>query len=193
MKKPAFLFLLSTFLLTSCGFEPMYGSHAPAVDENPAKAQAETSLGSVGFGVIETQENEDARYGQILRNELIDRFYHNGTPSSPRYTLHFTKLNVNVRELDLTKSSEVTRSQIVANTTIQLTDNDTGQLLLARTVSSISSYNILSSKFATRVTEDNARTSALKDLARQIELQLTLYFNRDPALAKDVLDPAKKN
>ena len=41
---------------------------------------------------------------------------------------------------------------------------------------------ILGSEFATRVTEDNARQNALDDIARQVEMQLNLFFKREPNL-----------
>jgi LPS-assembly lipoprotein len=42
----------------------------------------------------------------------------------------------------------------------------------------ITSYNVLGNEFATRVTEDNARTNALDELARQAEMHTGLYFRR---------------
>jgi len=164
------LLLPVLLLLTSCGFQPMYGSHSASAD---LKSEAGASLANVDIQVLPDRE------GQMLRNELIDGMYPHGQPATPRYQLKFNELVMNVRELDLTKSSEATRAQIIASTGIHLIDMDSGNEVLSRSIKSISSYNVLPSEFATNVTEENARESAIKDLARQVQLQLTLYFNRD--------------
>ena len=63
-------------------------------------------------------------------------------------------------------------------TTSFVLNDDKGEALLKRSLSAVTSYNILDSQFTTRVAEDAARRQALDDLARQIETHLLLYFNR---------------
>lgn len=168
----ALLLLVTASTLPGCGFQPMYGSHSLSANGAESGVKANTGLSQVDIAIMPDRE------GQILRNELIDLIQSRGPQQTTRYNLTFSDLIITIRELDLTKNSEATRSQIIAATTVTLTDIETGKPLMSRAVKSISSYNVLPSKFATRVTEDNARTSSLKDLARQIETQLTLYFNR---------------
>lgn len=165
--KNSFLIALSTSLLASCGFTPMYGDYS-ASDQVSAKQS---------FAQIEIDNIPD-REGQFLRNELIDRLNMRGHAEAPRYQLSFSKLGIDTRDLDLTKDSEATRGQLTASTTMRLIDKQNGEVVLTRPLRSISSYNILQSNFATRVTENNAEETAIKDLARQAEQQLALYFNR---------------
>lgn len=172
MKISAYLLLLPVLCVTACGFQPMYGSHSAAMQENASGHAINGAMSDIEIAIIPDRE------GQILRNELIDQLQPRGPSANPRYKLTFSKLNATIRELDLTKSSEATRAQIIASVAIYLTDTKTGEQVLSRPLKSISSYNILPSEFATNVTEDNARKSALKDIARQIQLQLSLYFNR---------------
>jgi len=61
-----------------------------------------------------------------------------------------------------------------------LTNKATNEQLLKRDLTVVTSYNILNSQFTTHVSETNARENALEDLARQIETQLALYFDRTP-------------
>lgn len=156
--------------LSSCGFSPMYGTHARAPAASGATAEA--ALADVSIS------NIPDRNGVLLRNALIDRFYQHGYPSAPRYTLTIEKVSEVKRELDLTKSSEATRSQLVISTKFKFFDNNSPTPLLERSLTSTNSYNILESEFSTRVTEDSARVSGMNDLARQIELNLVLYLNR---------------
>ncbi len=162
------LFTAYCLPLAACGFQPMYGSHSASVE----KTEAGQSMADIDIAYIEDRE------GQILRNELIDMIQPRGASQNPRYNLTFSKLTITDRELDLTKSSEATRAQVITTIVMNLTDNESGELVLARSLRSISSYNILPSEFATNVTEEDATENALKDLARQIQLQLSLHFNR---------------
>ena len=162
-----FILIVCLLTLAACGFEPMYGRN---INE---RTGVENELARVGISNIENRE------GQYLRNALIDRFYRAGRPARPLYRLSIKPLRETLIDLDITKSSDATRGQLRLETSMQLIDVRTEETVLARDLRTITSYNILGSEFATRVTEENARTNALDDLARQIELQLNLYFKRD--------------
>ncbi|MCB1532241.1 MAG: hypothetical protein KDJ35_05160 [Alphaproteobacteria bacterium] len=162
-----FLVALSFVLfLTACGFQPMYGKNkytAIGVEEKLALVQI---------------ENIPDREGQYLRNELIDRFYRSGRPDNSRFSLQVRPVKENLIELDITTESDSTRGQLKMSSGFMLRDLKTNEVVLTRTIQAITSYNILSSEFSTRVSEDNARLNALQDLSRQIEQQLNLYFKR---------------
>jgi LPS-assembly lipoprotein len=168
------LFILTLFV-AACGFEPVYG-----INRN-MPVGVETHLSQVDIGRISGHDPEYDREGQYLRNALIDRFYRSGRPVDPRYKLEITELNEDLVELDITKSADATRGQLRISTVMILKDARTDERLLGRRIAAITSYNILASEFATRVTEDNARTNALDDLARQIEQHLSLYFRKEYA------------
>jgi LPS-assembly lipoprotein len=162
-----FILALALLMVTACGFEPMYGRN---INEHTG---VENELARVDIGNIPDRE------GQYLRNALIDRFYRNGRPVNPAYTLDIDRITETLVDLDITKSSDATRGQLKVQTRMKLVNRATGKIALERELRSITSYNILGSEFATRVTEDNARTNALDDLARQAEMQLNLYFKRN--------------
>ncbi len=174
-KFPIFLGV-SVLLLSGCGFQPVYGTHraAPSVaGAIPSQIPSQTTaraLSQIDIAIIPD------RAGQMLRNDLIDRLYRGGYPANPVATLHIRKLEERKTELDLTKSSEATRAQLRISTKMKLIDS-AGQILLDRDLSTITSYNVLGSEFATRVSEEDARQNAIHDLARQVELNLSLYYN----------------
>ena len=163
-------FLMVGIMLTACGFRPMYGDAA----RSEMSAQKNGNY-DVDIAVIPDRE------GQYLRNLLIDRMYQNGYPSAPRYKLQVNAIEETEQSLAIAKTAESTRSQLRLHTNYTLVDRQTGATLLSRSALATSSYNILNSEFATRVTEDNARLNAINDIARQIEIQLGLYFNRAAA------------
>lgn len=159
------LFLLLVLALPACGFSPMYGSLG-------AGMSAKEGLDKIDIAMIPDEE------GVILRNILIDNFYQNGYPSAPAYRLDVDRLAMTEADLDITINSEVTRKQIRITARFSLIDKTTNKSVLVRTVYAITSYNVLGSQFTTRVSEKDARESALNDLARQIENQVALYFKR---------------
>lgn len=154
--------------LPACGFTPMYGTQATSSQHG---VQAD-------FAQIEINNIPD-REGQFLRNALIDRFYRDGRPSNPRYTLSVSAIDEGITDLDITKSSDATRAQLKLKTSMALVDNHTNEIVLERSLHTISSFNVLTSEFATRVSKKNTRENALNDLARQIELQTALFLNRE--------------
>lgn len=161
------LILFCSFLLSACGFTPLYGTRSP-------EGNSPSSLRS-SFAQVEVSLIPD-RSGQMLRNLLIDRLYSGGYPVNPSYTLKIEKLAEAKGELDITKSAEATRAQLTIRTQMVLLDAK-GVEVLRRPLSSITSYNVLQSEFATRVTEENARGNAIAEIARQVELALSLYFH----------------
>ncbi|MBI1300562.1 MAG: hypothetical protein GC137_02790 [Alphaproteobacteria bacterium] len=168
MKK---LVLIATvgLALTGCGFEPMYGSGATlsSGDKNIQSILAQVEI-----------DNIPDRSGQILRNNLIDRFYRDGRPVNPDYVLKVATIKESTIDLDITEESDATRSQLRLSTTMSLVNKETGDIVLSRDINAVSSYNVLVSEFATRVSENSTRETVLNDLARQIELQIGLYLRR---------------
>ncbi|MBI4031649.1 MAG: hypothetical protein HY370_08215 [Proteobacteria bacterium] len=158
------LFFCAALMLAGCGFSPLYGSRGDA-------AAVPRHFDSVSVGNIPNRE------GQYLRNALIDRLYSSGRPVAPRYELHVSPVRETLTDLDITKSSSATRAQLRLNAEMKLRNSATGEAVLERGLTAITSYNILQSRFTTRVSEDDARRAALDDLARQAEQQLALYFN----------------
>lgn len=153
-----------TFLVCACGFQPMYGKNKYTA------IGVEEKLALVDIANIPNRE------GQFLRNELIDRFYRNGRPERTIYTLSVKQIIENRSNLDVTTESDSTRAQLRLSSGFTLTSKQNNEAILQRTLHAISSYNVLNSEFATRVSEENARQNALSDLARQIEQQINLHL-----------------
>lgn len=164
-----FFACFAVLLLTSCGFTPLYGSSAAA-----ARHDVQDRLKAVAINNIPNRD------GQYLRNQLIDRFYGSGAAQNATYDLVVSGLREHKLNLDTTKNANATRAEMTIEAHFTLSDRTSGAVLIAGDLKAITSYNILTSQFTTRVTEDNARLNALKDLARQIELQIALYFDRTP-------------
>ena len=161
------LAIFSLLTPSGCGFEPLYGSKPT----NSEKEEIIDNMSKISIAIIPDRD------GQKLRNLLIDRLYQNGYPQSPNFILNVASIAESMAELDITKSADATRGQLRLQTTMQLSDGSQ-KILLTRNIQTIATYNILGSEFATRVSADNARNNGIQDLARQIELNLSLYFKQ---------------
>ena len=160
------LVLLLAFVVTACGFTPMYSAN------NDTGSNVSATLDQVAIGIIPDRE------GQYLRNALIDQFYTNGAPSTPQYQLSVTPVRETISDFDITVDSEATRRQLKLTTSMSLVDLNSNQKILSRTLTATTSNNVLQSEFSTLVAERSAREAALNDLARQIEQQIVLYLSR---------------
>lgn len=168
--KKQLLTLMILPLIASCGFEPMHGTAFKG--DNAQSAHIKSELEQIEIANIPDRE------GQFLRNALIDSFYRDGRPINPSYVLEVKPIVENTYDLDITIRSDATRQQLTLNTEMAFKNKVSGEVLLVRDLKSSGSFNVLASEFATRVSEQNTRENALKDLARQIELQIALYLKR---------------
>jgi len=159
--------ITAVLFLTACGFHPVYGVN------KYTPIGAETKFQQINIGNIPDRE------GQYLRNALIDRLYRDNRPEAPAYNLTVTPLRETQRNLDITIDSDTTRAQLRIETKMQLIDKNTKEILINRNLNSTASYNVLSSEFTNRVSEQSTRENIIDDLARQIEMQISLYFKKN--------------
>jgi LPS-assembly lipoprotein len=151
--------------LYGCGFSPLYGKKPNETGIKHLFARTE----------ISTIPN---REGVYLRNHLIDKFYIYGRPANPLYRLYVEPIKQTLTDLDITKTSDATRGQLRLDTKMSLKNTFNDEIVLRRDLTAITSYNILTSEFTNRVSERGAQEDALDDLARQIELHTSLYYDR---------------
>lgn len=156
--------LLSVFILTSCGFTPLYSNTNTLADST-------SILDQIWIDSIPDYE------GLYLRNNLIDRFYNNGTPEAPPYILQI-KLAIGGRELAIQKNDTTTRAQIVFRADYNLLNRQTREVIDSGNARAVGSYNILSSQYTTLVTEKAARDQALQELADKITLRMAVVLKQ---------------
>ena len=148
------------FLVSACGFSPVYKQ------SNTVAPQFQ----SIDIALIPDRE------GQYLRNELIDVLNANGEAVNARYKLLVDPIQERQVDLDITRASAATRTQLRLNSAMRLQDMQTGEIVLTRPLQVVTSTNILASEFANRVSESDARFNALDEMADQIQRHLALYF-----------------
>lgn len=155
--------LLACFLcpLFGCGFSPIY-SGAPG-------AKVKQDLSMVAIRLIPD------RAGQQLRNYLMNIINPNGQPATPKFFLSIS-LSETKQTLAIQKTNIATRANLVFTAKFGLSRRgQAGSLLLGQT-SSMASYNILTSEFATLAAERDARDRAVREMSIEIARQLAIFL-----------------
>lgn len=151
------------FVLSACGFHPLYGGVSGEIRRLELSQVAVTPI--------------ESRLGLTLRNALIERMTPDGEPALPQY-----RLDVSLRELRegvaIQADASITRYNYFLTGTYRLSDIATGKLLYQGEARSVSAYNVAESPFATLIAERDAASRTAGDLAAQMELALALFFER---------------
>jgi LPS-assembly lipoprotein len=152
--------LLITILavLSGCGFSPVYSG-----------ATVKRELAMVSIRPIKD------RIGQLLRNHLIDIINPAGRPVNPEYSLSID-LRESKQALAVQKTEIATRANLSFTARFGLTRRGQAKTVLSGQSSSVTSYNILTSEFATLVAERNARDRAVRELSITIANQLAIFL-----------------
>jgi LPS-assembly lipoprotein len=153
--------LTAGLLLGACGFKPLYGSTA----NTPSAVEA---LAHVDIQPIADRE------GQMMRTALQRRL-NGAAKGAAQYKLTVT-LKENIAKLAIQRNAFATRANLRLAAQYRLTRLSDGQTLNDGGLRSVSSYNIMSSDFATYAAQNDARSRAIEDLADRIQTRLAAYF-----------------
>lgn len=170
MKKLTFLVILGSFILSGCGYAPVYGVRA-----NP-DAVPTSSLSNIGLGAVrENGETRDSQTAQILRNNLLDRL---GARGAATYTMTIT-VTRSVGNQTLQQDTSITRKQLRLSAKVNLIDNTTGQNVYANTLSVTASFNTPRNPYTTLIAEQDAEQRAANVLAENIITQMSIILSRE--------------
>ncbi len=150
--------------LSACGFTPLYGG---------ADSQAMSPVDHMA--AIRISPLPD-RIGQQMHNLLRDRLNPIGQPRAPLYALQL-RLSESRKQLGIRKDETATRANLNLSAQFSLKSVQAGTVLYRGSVNSASSFNILTSPFATGFSEADARARALRELADSIRIRLGIYFS----------------
>jgi LPS-assembly lipoprotein len=157
---PGLLFVL---LLSGCGFNSLYGSNG--------SIQSSDQLATIKISQIKD------RIGQQVRNELLDLLTPHGAPRKPIYILSVSLVE-SKKSFAVQKNAFATRADLRLSGSFQLNSFLTGQQLTTGNFLAVSSYDIVSSDFATLSAEKNARERSVLQVSEDIRTRLAVYFVR---------------
>jgi LPS-assembly lipoprotein len=150
--------------VSGCGFRPLYGERS--VGASTVDAMALVQIGTVS-----------GRYGQILRNYLLDRLNPRGRAAAPRYRLDMN-IETQKEALAIEQDESVERFNFSLTAKYRLVDlNDAKTVFQARS-QSIAAYNVVRSDYATLVAENDAASRVAREVTDDIKIQLAIFFDR---------------
>lgn len=149
--------------LTACGFQPLYAERGAAATEG---------LKRIEVAAISVPD----LVGPLLQRRLVERLVPIDAAGAAAYRLT-VRATDRRQAFGIQIDASVTRYDYVLETDYRLISIETGKTLYSGEASTRSSYNVVTSQFATLSAEQNAREKAARDVAATIELELALYFS----------------
>lgn len=154
--------------LGACGFQPLYGDRSIG-------AVSTVDLAAVQIDLIRDRE------GQMLRNELHDRFQPRGAALKPLYGLNIVLSQQRIG-LAIRPDETGSRANLIILAKYSLRDLASGDVVFSGSTRAVTGYNVLPSDFATTSSETDAIRRAVGDLTEQITTRVSVAIaGRKPA------------
>ena len=169
MKKIGVLF--TVLLLAACGFQPLYVQNSGGNWYYDGKFDTSISNEMAQIKISTISE----RFGQQLRNDLLDLITPRGVPQRAKYRLDAKLTNKIVTQQALRDDVTATNERIEYVVTYHLYEG-TKELLTGDSIAFIS-YDILANPYSTTMAQKKGETDAAKIIANDISLRIGAYFH----------------
>ncbi len=155
--------------LAGCGFHPLYG---PA---RPGHQAASAELAKIQVALIPD------RAGQLLRQDLQQRFEGAGTAAAKRYVLQ-TSFAVAQEGVAILPDNSSSRARYTATATYNLHDGSAdGPIIATGVARMLDAANVINNQYFAADLEGETITARMADgIADQITLRLSAYFDTHP-------------
>ena len=166
MKKTGILVMI--LCLTACGFRPLYKQNTGS----GIWAYGETSVVDE-MAQIKIPAIAD-RFGQQLRNDLLDLMTPKGVPAQPKYRLVVELVDKIVTQQAMRNDVTATNERIDYRVEYRLYQG-ADELVRGDSFAFVS-YDILANPYSTTMSQKKAETDAAKIIANDIALRIGAYF-----------------
>ncbi len=167
---------LALFCISACGFEPLYAQR-----EDPSgwyfSGNFDTSVTSE-MAKVKVEPIAD-RFGQEIRNELLDLITPRGMPKNPQYRLFVTLQDEEITQQALRRDITATRERVRYSVRYELVSTTSNETLVNGDSVSFVSYDILANPYSTTMAKKKTQSDAAKIIANDIVLRLGAYFHRE--------------
>lgn len=172
MTKKLILGLFAGMLLVGCGFEPLY------VQRDTAGSwyfggKTDTSI-TAEMAQIKIDTIAD-RFGQQLRNDLLDLITPRGAPKDPQYRLKVKLVDKHVVQQAMRRDITATSERVSYRVTYELL-KESKTLVKGDSIAYVS-YDIMANPYSTTMAQKKTETDAAKIIANDIALRLGAYFH----------------
>ncbi len=115
------------------------------------------------------------RFGQVMRNELLDLLTPKGAPKQPKYRLYVSLSSKNVSDQALRSDITATRKMVKYRVRYYMVEG-TEKVLSGDSIAYVS-YDILANPYSTTTAQKKGDEDAAKIIANDIALRLGAYFH----------------
>ena len=166
--------LIAASMVSACGYKPLYG-------QNTTAPSAQRHLESINVKPIPD------RIGQMMRTAMMRGLSPRAKRSAQAYDISII-LDEAVSTLAVEQNAFATRANLTLTANYVLTRRADLLRLASGSVKSVSSYNILSSEFATKSAKNDSRKRAIQDVSNTLRTRLAIYFQgpgqKQPAIQR---------
>ena len=164
--------IIIPLILCSCGFQPLYVQRSGEAkwyfndkfDTSITDEMMQIKIASIAD-----------RFGQQIRNELLDLLTPKGAPKNPKYRLVVKILERQVTQQAMRSDVTATNERIKYRVGYTLY-NSSEELVKGDSIAFVS-YDILSDPYSTTMAQKKAENDASRIVANDIALRLGAYFH----------------
>lgn len=150
--------LLIVFLITSCGFTPVY------------KTVEGESTAAMNLASVKVESTRDLM-GQFYSNKLTDLLNPTSAEVEPQYRIS-TKLHKNKIPFAIQQDRTITRYKIVVEANYKLVDINSGQVIDEGTLRREGGYDKVDSDYATYISDEDTTRRIIKELAEDTRIRI---------------------
>ncbi len=159
-------------VLTGCGFHPLYAPRGPQDWDRDLAA-------------IDVRPIVAGRPGQLLELALRENLNPGGASVPTRWLLS-TTLVVSRADLGIQRNATATTSELSVTVQFFVKDPKTFAIIYSSSSAAVGDFDLVADAYATQVAADAARDRAIKEVADEMTLRLTLFVQaqREKAAGK---------
>jgi LPS-assembly lipoprotein len=166
--------LLALFLLTGCGFQPVYGERSQIPADSPIRAGVSVSVASSDYPQL----------AQQFEHHLSDIVNPEGLGGkAPTYAMR-VQLMVNTVGIGLARDGTAARYNVTLDSNYEIRRAGESDVLVTGQLRNVTSFNNPNNQyFSTYISEQDARKRGIEELAEAYRQRLASYT---PATMKEI-------
>ena len=166
-----FLILIVICYITGCGFRPLYiqNNETNFYSGNTQNISIANELAQIKILSISD------RFGQQIRNKLLDLLTPKGIPTNAKYQLKVELVEKTVSQQAMRNDTTATNEKV--DYTVKYTLFEGSKKLISGDSFAVVSYNILTNPYSTTMAQKKSEENAANILANDIALRLGAYFH----------------
>ncbi len=159
--------------LSACGFQPLYVQR-----ERTGGWYFNSKFDTTIMDEMKQVKVEPIadRFGQLIRNQLLDSLTPTGAPKKPKYRLYVKLASKRISQQALREDITATREMITYKVNYYMVDRDNKQLFKSDSIA-YASYDILKNPYSTTIAQQKAEKNAARIIADDIALRVGAYFH----------------